>query len=256
MARRLSDYSEFLLALHQSIIEQTEFSSAPALTEIMKETRMVVAINHATPLSWLPAMSTLALEAIQAGGGDRTPMGVVDRWFYKNPLTQFLAEYLSQSHHPQSFDELLSNFTQTERADLIVFPEGANTFFGDVHEVQEFRSSRFAEMAIRAHCPILIVSHAGSEGWSFPLQIPPEWIAYVMPFSKFFGEGLTKARAINFPWIPRKISKFQMKCKLYWPSLKEADLSADRETCRQQVQAEAEKARQIMQDLLKTESKN
>jgi hypothetical protein len=251
MPRRLSDYAEFLLALHQSIIEKTEFSSNPPMYEIMKEPRLVVAINHATPLSWLPAMSTLALEAGQTGGGDRIPMGVVDRWFYSNPLTQFAAGYFSNSRLPQSFDELLADFSKAERKDLIVFPEGANTFFGDVHDVHEFRSSRFVEMAIRARCPILIVAHKGSEGWSFPFQVPPEWIAYIMPFSKFFGEGLLKAKAINFPAIPWKIPVFQMKCELYWPRLQESDLLPDIESCKAQIHEEAKQVRQMMSDLLK-----
>jgi hypothetical protein len=250
MTRRVSDYSEFLSALRQTFVESYEFSCSPPLDQILKEPRLIIASNHATPLSWLPAMTTLAHEFEKAGGGDRSPRGVLDKWFYTHPLLTRAAEYLSQYNRPQSFDELLTDFGQAERTDLIVFPEGANTFFGDVHEIQNFRSSRFVELSIRSGTPILLVVHAGSEDWSLPVHIPPEWIAYVLPFSKFFGEGLLKAQALNFPWWPKKISRFRMKCRLYQSALKTSELSADPDTCRSQVQDEAQKVRTAMLELL------
>ncbi len=252
MPRQLSDYSEFLTAIHKTWIEETDFKSTPDFMEVMKEPRLVVAINHSTPLSWLPAMSALTLEAVKSGGGDRTPQGVVDKWFYSNPLTKIVGEYLSQSDHPQTFDELLANFSQAERTDLVVFPEGANTFFGDVHAVQEFRSSRFIELAIRAQAPILVVAHTGSENWSVPFQIPNEWIEFVQPFSKFFGEGLMKYRSLNLPFFLKRIPVFRVRCALYRPSLQSADLASDPQDRRVQIRTEAEKVRQMMIDLLKT----
>ncbi|MGZ5278730.1 MAG: hypothetical protein ACXWC9_02235 [Pseudobdellovibrionaceae bacterium] len=251
MTRRLSDYSEFLSVLRQSFVETYEFSCEPPLNEILKEPRLIIAANHATPLSWLPSMTTLAHEFEKSGGGDRSPRGVIDRWFYSNPLTAFMAEYLSQYNKPQNFDDLLADFSKSDRTDLVVFPEGANTFFGDVHDVQEFRSSRFVELSIRAHAPILIVVHAGSEKWSLPVEIPPEWVAYILPFSKFFGEKIMKAQVLNFPWWPKKISNFKMKCRLYRSRLQESDLSSDPELRKDQIRNEAEHVRQLMRELIK-----
>ncbi len=253
MTRRLADYSEFLTALRKSFVTRYEFHSEPDLKDILAhETRLIIAANHSTPLSWLPAMTTLAHEFEMAGGGDRSPRAVVDRWFYANPLTAWMASYLSQYHAPQSFAELLADFSQAARTDLVVFPEGANTFFGDVHEVQEFRSSRFIELSILAKAPILIVAHAGSEDWSLPVAIPPEWIAYVLPFSKFFGESLMQARAFNLPFFPKKIENFRMQCILHRPSLQEADLSNDPAERKLQIQNEADLVREKMRDLLPT----
>lgn len=252
MARRLSDYSEFLSALRQTFVESYEFSCEPDLKEILKEPRLIVASNHATPLSWLPAMTTLAHEYEKAGGSDRSPRGVIDKWFYSNPWLTKVAEYLSQYDRPQSFEELLADFSTADRTDLIVFPEGANTFFGDVHSVQEFRSSRFIELSIRAEAPILLVVHAGSEGWSLPFFVPPEWIALVAPYSKFFSEGLTKFQSLNLPWLPKKISKFRVKCVLYRSPLTAIDLLSDEQDRREQIREEAEKVRKIMQDLLRS----
>jgi hypothetical protein len=254
MTRRLADYSEFLSVLRKSFVEHYEFSSEQDLKEILlKETRLIIAANHSTPLSWLPAMTTLAHEFEMAGGGDRSPRAVIDRWFYLNPVTAWMASYLSQYHQPQSFDELLADFSGTKRTDLVVFPEGANTFFGDVREVQEFRSSRFIELSILASAPVLIVAHTGSEDWSLPVAIPPEWIAYVLPFSKFFGEGLMKARAFNLPFFPKKIENFRMRCALHRPSLQASELSSDPSERKQQIRAEADLVREKMRDLLPQE---
>lgn len=252
MLRSLNDYAELLIPLHKSIIESVDFRSNPDFTEVMRQPRLVVAINHSTPLSWLPAMTTLALHAIQADGGDRTPRGIMDRWFYSNPVTKLIAQYLGQSEQPLNFEQLLENFKSSRRCDVVIFPEGALTFFGSVHEVQEFRSYRFVELAIRAQAPLLLVGHKGSENWSIPLQIPPEWGAFLMPYSSFFGERLLKAQTFNLPIIPHKILSFKMNCELYWPDLKETDLSEDPEICKSQIKGEAEKVRLLMQALIQS----
>lgn len=250
MARRLSDYSEFLKVLAESFIDRFEFHSQPAFSEILREPRLLVALNHSTPLSWIPAGAALALEAIKAGGGDRTPRAVMDKWFYSNPLTKRIAEYFTQFDRPQSFDELLASFVQSERTDLVIFPEGANTFFGSVTEIGEFRSHRFVELAIRAEAPLLLVVHKGSESWSWPLQLPPEWGAFLLPFSKFFGENILKASIFNLPLIPQKLPRFQMTCELYRPALKAVEFSTDPEELEIQLRTEAEKIRRRMQEIL------
>ncbi len=250
VSRQLSEYREFLDALEKTLIAKSEFHCTPPLSEIMQEPRLLVTLNHSTPLSWIPAILTLALKSIGAGGGDRTPRGVVDKWFYSNPLTKPLAEYLSQSYQPQSFEDLLSSFSQAQRTDLVIFPEGANSFFGNVADIQEFRSYRFVELAIRAGSPILLAVHKGSEGWSFPLQLPASWGPFVLPFSKFFGEMILKSSTFNLPLLPHKLEHFQMSCELYRPQLQLSELSEDRSQAQEQLKVEAEKIRQRMQDLL------
>jgi hypothetical protein len=197
-------------------------------------------------------MALLALKVIDAGGGERRPRGVVDRWFYTNPFTKILAEYLSQSDHAQTFEELVESFGSSEKTDLVIFPEGAYTFFGGVHDVQKFRSNRFVEIAIRCEAPILIVAHKGSEGWSLPLQLPTEWGNFILPFSKFFGEKLLKAEPLNVPLMPQKMDLFSMSCELYWPSLKTADLAQEEDARRQQIEAEGQKIKTRMNEMLKS----
>jgi len=104
--RKLKDYNPFLKALLQTLCKRTHFESSPKLSEILKAERLVVAMSHATPLSWIPAMSMLSIETENAGGGDRLPFGVVDRWMFSNPLTRSIAEYVGRAdgtHHARRY---------------------------------------------------------------------------------------------------------------------------------------------------------
>lgn len=248
--RTLSGYVEFLNAVLLSVTEKTEFHSRPALTEIVRNPRMVVILNHATPLSWIPAIGLLTNEVVKAGGGDRTPIGIADKWLFSNPFTLPLAQYLTQSDRHLSFDELIEKFQNSEKTDLALMPEGANTFFGNVHEVQKFRSPKFIEIAIRANAPIFIVVHKGSESWSLPIQFPLEIAKLILPYSKFFGEKLMNSEALNLPVFMQKIPRFAMSCELYHPTLKVEDLSDDSSERRQQLEEEGEKIRARMNELL------
>jgi hypothetical protein len=248
--RKLKDYNPFLKALLQTLCKRTCFESNPKLSEILKAERLVVAMSHATPLSWIPAMSMLSIETENAGGGDRLPFGVVDRWMFSNPLTRSIAEYVTQSDRPLSFDELVEKFQNSKQADLVIFPEGANSFFNNVHEVHTFRSPRFIEIALRAKAPILIAVHKGSEGWSLPLQIPKEIGNYLAPISKFFSNKILKSEGINIPLLPQKMDRFAMACELYIPDLTLGELSSDIAEKRKQLEKEADKIQKRMNELI------
>ena len=247
--RELREYEPLLKALNASICEKTEIHSEIPLEQIMKQPRLVVAFNHATALSWIPAIALLTEKIVEAGGGDRIPLGVVDKFFYSNPITQGIAEYITQSKFPLGFDELLASFQKRDRTDLVIFPEGAQTFFGDPDKIQDFRSPRFLELAIRAQAPILLAVHRGSEAWNMPLQLPQEWGAWLLPFSAFFGKGLMQSGLLNVPFRLKKIPLFSMKLHLYSPALYESDLSENENERRHQLQEEAEKVKALMQEM-------
>jgi hypothetical protein len=247
--RTLKEYQPLLSSLLRLMVEEVDFKSDVPLRSLLKNPRLVVIINHSTPISWLPAVCLLTEKVCRAGGGRRTPRGVIDKFFYKFALLKTLAEYISQSDHPQSFDELLSSFKESEQTDLVVFPEGALTFFGDLDQVQPFRSPRFVELAIRAKAPILLVVHQGSEDWNFPFPVPSELTTWVQMISPFFGQKLKEENKINLPIKLRKIPKYRMRLKLYSPALYEADLSENSLECKAQISEEAEKIREIMQEM-------
>ncbi len=246
--RKLETYQDFLTSLLKSVSYKTTFTSKPSLKEIVKSNRMVVVVNHASPLSWIPAMSLLATKVAKAGGGDRVPMGIVDKWFYSNPLTTMVAEYLTQSDKFLEFDQLISKFKKTKKGDLVVFPEGAHSFFEMNQAIKTFRSSRFIELAIETESPILLAVHKGSESWSKSLPIPAQIGALVMPFSEFFGRKILEHGSIGVPWI-EKMDEFKMHVEFYDLELKSKDLSQDLPTRKSQLKLEADKIKIKMQQI-------
>lgn len=247
--RTLQDYKDFMHALIRTISVDVQFEANEPLEIVLRNPRLVTVINHSTPISWVPPIALLCEKVCEAGGGDRIPRGIMDRFFYTNPLTLPIAEYVTQSKTPQSFDELLRDFTSRERTDLVIFPEGAMTFFGDLNQIQPFRSPRFIELAIRARAPILMCVHRGTEDWNVRLPLPVELISAVSMFSKFFGEKLQKDSLLNLPIRLTKVKNFRMRTKVYLPELYEADLSSDPTERRAQLSVEAEKIRELMQEM-------
>lgn len=245
----LNSYAALFKALYLSICEKAELHSEIPLERILKNPKLIVAINHATPLSWIPAVTFLTTKAVEAGGGDKVTFGVIDRVFFSNPLTKPIAEYITQSDHPRGFNELKGHFESLDRANLVVFPEGARTFFGDLSQIQEFRSPRFIELSIRTQTPILLAVHKGSENWNLPLQLPREWGAFLMPFAPFFGKNILNFGALNIPLRLHKIPRFSMQLHLYMPSLYESDLAENEHERRHQLNEEGEKIRALMQEM-------
>lgn len=247
--RKLKDYQPFLSALLRTIADECHFESREPLATVLRNPRLVVAINHSTPISWIPPICLLAEKFNEAGGGERTPRGVIDKFFYTLPILRMLAEYISQSDRPRDFDEILQDFTAEEKNDLVVFPEGAMAFFGDLRKIQPFRSPRFVELAIRARSPILIAVHRGTEEWNSLFPIPKEITPYINMVSSFFGRRFDEEQFVNVPMNLHRIPKLSMITKLYIPELYEADLSEDPRERRRQISAEADRIRDQMQDL-------
>ncbi|MCE3009102.1 MAG: hypothetical protein LW875_00635 [Proteobacteria bacterium] len=250
--RTLGDYNPFLKALFDSIVEKSSFYSETPLGSILQNPKLLVLVNHSTPLSWIPSVSFLCQQVVQHGGTHRRPRGIADRWFYSNPLTTVLAEYLTQSSKPETFDEIISHFSEAKDTDLVIFPEGANTFFGELSEIQPFRSSKFIEISIRTQAPILLVVHKGSENWSLPLAVPAAWSTHLGAFAPFFAKQIQSGKMLNFPFPVQKIQDFRMSVQIYNPALYESDLSAHPLERKSQLEAEAEQIRAIMQEMLES----
>lgn len=249
MARTLKDYESFMLSILASIADKVDIHTEQTWEEIVRNPRMIAILNHGAPLSWIPSTALLATEVSKHGGSDRVPRGIVDRWFYTNPITKPLAEYISQSDKPLSFEEILQHFQAAQRTDLVIFPEGANTFFGNALEIQPFRSPKFVELSIRAQAPLLLAVHKGSEAWSRPVAVSTAMAQWILPFSKFFGEKLLEKGEVQLPWLD-KIDCLKMHVELYMPALYESDLPKQAEERKQVLEEEAEKIRQHMSDIL------
>lgn len=216
--RTLDQFQNILIPLRQQLFNSYQLHAEPSLQEILEaHPRLVVVFNHSTPLSWIPAMCILATAAAESGHGDRVPMGIMDRFFYSVPGLSQIAKYISQSEQPLTFEEWVERFKQKERADLVIFPEGSNCFFGNPEEIQEFRSPRFIEIAMRTQTPILLAVHRGSESWAKAISIPQEILNHLSLLPQSVQRRLTQTGLLTLPLIPQKINRFHMHTELFIP---------------------------------------
>ena len=249
--RKLRDYEPFLTPLLKFIAPNAKVTSDPGLSEILKdEKKMVIAFNHAAPLSWAPAVSLLTREVVEQGGGDRLPRGIMDQFFFQFPPLRPLAKWIAQSNEFLSFDELVEDFENADQADLVVFPEGSNCFFGPSDEIQKFRSPKFIEIAVRADAPILIAVHAGSESWGQTFKFPPALSAIIPFLPSFAQKGIASNGLVNIPMLPKPIEDFRMHCEIYRPKLKARELSKDQFERREQLLEEAAHIHHLMETIL------
>ncbi len=253
--KALREFEPFLSQLMLKLARETHFSSSPSLREILDQNpRLVVAFNHASPLSWLPAIALLTAHVCARGGGGRRPMGVMDKFFFAVPGFRTIAQQLTQSDHPLNFEELVEKFRAKEGTDIVLFPEGSNCFFGDPTDLQPFRSPRFIELSIRTSTPILLCAHRGSENWGVSLPVPKDVFALIDHLPKFaadfLGARLKQTGHFTLPLLPLPMESFDMRCELFVPALAEADLSDDPEECRSQVRAEADRVHKRLQQML------
>ena len=245
--RSLGEYEPYLTTLLTLMAPQTTHTSETPLKEILdNENKLVVAFNHAAPLSWVPAAALMCREVVRMGAGHRVPRGIIDQFFFQFAPLKPIAKYISQSEEHLNFDQLVEHFENAEQADLIVFPEGSNCFFGRPDEIQKFRSPRFIEIAVRTKVPILICVHTGSEIWGQPFKFPPTFSAIIPFLPPWAQKGIANSGMVTMPTFPVPLEDFRMHCELYRPKLKEENLSDDKHERRAQLHEEAEHVRSIM----------
>lgn len=250
--RKLSDYETFTSKILNLVAKDTQFTCRPALDQVLTQNkRLIVVFNHASPISWIPAPCLLTAHCVARGGGGRHPIAVMDRFFYSLPLLRNVAKFVSQSDRPLGFEQLVDHFETLDTADLVVFPEGSNCFFGDPSELQPFRSERFIEIAIRTKTPMLLCVHRGSEEWGRSFPVAGEWaerVSMPAPVKNFFRRRLKESGRITIPLWPKPMAKFKMLCEVYHPANQELSLDLDRR--REQIHQEAERVHEKMRSML------
>lgn len=272
--RTLGEIATPLAAVLRFFAPESQFVCEPPLAEVLRQhPRLVVAINHSTPLSWIPSSALLADEAMKCGAHDRTPVGIMDHFFFQVPFLKEVASFLTQSEHSLSFAELAECLTAEAQRDLVVFPEGSNCFFAPMGQIASFRSPRFIELAILMEAPILLAVHWGSEHWAMTLPLASEAaeaLRYLpAPVGRFFEKRVSEVKAelakkqsqeaeqlpaslpFNIPVLPKPIQRFEMRCELYVPPISRAKfkrLSVERR--KRLVAAEGQKIWCRMEELL------
>jgi 1-acyl-sn-glycerol-3-phosphate acyltransferase len=249
--RKLREYEPYLTTLLSLVAPKTTVTSEPSLQQIFEqENKLIVAFNHAAPLSWIPAVSLLTKEVVAAGGGDRIPRGIMDSFFFQFAPLKPLAKWITQSDENLNFDQLVENLATADQTDLVVFPEGSNCWFGSSHEIQEFRSPRFIELSIRTGAPILLAVHSGSESWGQVIKFPPTYSAIIPFLPSWAQRGISKNGVVNMPMPPVPLEDFRMHCEIYRPKLKVEELAEDKHERKKQLQEEAQVIRHLMETSL------
>jgi hypothetical protein len=259
--RRLSDYEPLTNAVLKLVAKKTAFHTDVPLDEMMsRHPRLIVAFNHASPLSWIPAPCLLTAQLAARGGGSRRPIAVMDRFFYSLPGLKDVAKFITQSDRPLRFEELVQHFEELGTADLVVFPEGSNCFFGDPMSLQPFRSDRFVEIAMRTNTPILLCVHRGSERWGINVPLTENLTTKIseLPLpsfvQKFIGNRLKENGGLTVPLPPTPMAQFSMYTRIFYPqvpndlSRSQADFSSHE--WREQVSIQASKVHQEMRSML------
>jgi hypothetical protein len=224
--RRLSDYEPLTNAVLKLVAKKTAFHTDIPLDQLMSEhPRLIVAFNHASPLSWIPAPCLLTAQLAARGGGSRRPIAVMDRFFYSLPGLKDVAKFITQSDRPLRFEELVQHFEELGTADLVVFPEGSNCFFGDPMSLQPFRSDRFVEISMRTNTPILLCVHRGSERWGLNVPLTENLTTKIseLPLpsfvQRFLGNRLKENGGLTVPLPPTPMAQFSMYTKVFYPEV-------------------------------------
>lgn len=248
--KALEQYWPILEKVYPRILRDVYIETERPLKEIFTPGRKILTIiNHSTPLSWLPAICLLADEILKAGGGKRRPIGVMDRFFFQHAALKPLAQFISQFDSVLSFDEIMQKFDGKNFTDVVIFPEGSNCFFGPGDEIQEFRSPRFLELALKTQSEIFLVVHRGSEDWALPISMQSQDIPFRAYLPGWLNEKISRTGILAIPKWPAPIDKFKMKCEIYRPSIDLNDLPTSRRKRLEVLWAEAEKVQNRMREL-------
>lgn len=254
--RRLSDYENWTARFMELFAKKTEFRCEPGLDRILvQHKKLIVAISHSSPLSWLPAPCLLTSHVCARGGGGRTPIAVMDRFFYSLPILKEIATYISQSERALNFDELVQHFESLEHGDLVVFPEGSNCFFGPPDQLQPFRSLKFVELAMVTRTALLLCVHRGSEGWSKTLSVPNNFVSKLeelkLPtaIERFLKDRAQQTGLLTVPLFPQPMEKFSMSCELYEIE-STGELPSDADVRQERIREEAARIHERMSQML------
>ena len=210
--------------------------------------RLIHCIQHGRLFSWLLVASVLTTEAIRAGGGRRTPLGVAHRVFDRIPLALPMLNRFIPNAGILGFEELVESFGRGPFTDLAVSPEGDNCNFGNGVDVEPFRSPRFVELALRCDAPLLLIVHNGTASWGHELKLSEGNSALrLLPYG--VGERAIERGHVVLPLV-RRTPRFELKYALYHPTLRADELSEDPDERREQLWVEAHAVRQTMQRMV------
>lgn len=217
---------------------------------LMTHPKLVIAVNHGSAAAPAPVLAGIIDNFLKHGGADRKPLMIVWRTFYKVPLVRHLVKYISQVNEGLSAKEYLYKFQNEGFTDLFVLPEGELCMLDDNEHIAPFLSPKFIEFAVRAHSPVLVVAHEGTEKMSTPFEFSEKHMNLMRWLPTRHFNILSKRRVLNYPhFFETNIDKITLYYKLFQPELKEHELSKNPEELREQLNRESDKVHQLMSDM-------
>lgn len=249
--RTYEDYRALVDPFLKLYVKRLLVESSPPLEEILKaHPRLVIVQSHGPALGPLAYTFLLCRFMCDAGGGDRKPIAVTHRLFYKFPVLDRVATYLTQVAEPVSFDGFLARFKSGQYSDFCLMPEGDHCNFGNGLDIMPFKSTRFVEIAIRSGAPILVVAQRGAEVWGRTVSISESICDFL---SKFLPDAIVQpmrtANTINMPWLTQRLATVKVKIALFQPPLL-YDRQLTKREYKVEVNRVAEEIRALMQSLV------
>jgi len=248
------DYTEMIdRVLEARVGEVTIAVGRDVLQHALREIpRVVVIANHGPPHVPLVGMCAVGRCMNELGHGDRRPLSIAFRAFYRVPgIRQFFAR-LTQLPEPLPFEGILQHFETQGFTDLCVIPEGQNCVFGHPGDIRQFTSPRFVEMAARLDVPILVAVGVGMEPWAREVPLPD--LSSVEPAVRWVSPSLADSlhveRSLCLPVSFEKVPELRYGFELHRAGLRPADLLAlDARARRAAVSREAARLHAAMERL-------
>lgn len=210
--KTLDDYQPYLRPLSRYLAREVEFFCEPDLETILnRHPQLIVVASHGSPWSWLVLPCYLSTKVVDNGGGRRVPLGIYHQALYQIPFVKALIQFISQEDLAPTYDRVRDLLRQGKVNDVVLLPEGMNSFFGNVDDLRKFKSFRFIELAWELQLPLLSVVHLGSEGWSLPVPLSP--IKSLIP-RQFRRHIDVEGDLFNLPFLLRPMKSIKMHCEL------------------------------------------
>jgi len=214
--------------------------------------KLVVAMNHgpmAAPIYVNLALSSLLTEHDIS---NRRYIAIIWKYFYKVPIYRQMAQFITQVKDPVSFDEFVDMFESPAVDDFYVMPEGENCCYGNGVDIEPFLSAKFIEIALRANTPILLAVHHGTHLLARPITISESVEKLFRWAPEKTYKRLQESKCISLPRIKIRLPQLQFIFKVYNPTLTLSELSPDDSSRKKQLNAEGDKIRMLMQEMVGT----
>jgi hypothetical protein len=215
--------------------------------------KVVWAVEHGSVHAPPPVIAALYDQWLKARGGDRVPLIVAFRTFYKIPVLRYFISTLTQTFDGLDVHQLLHQMQSGPYSDLIVMPEGAASVFTNGTSVAPFISPKLVEIAVALHAPLMLVVHNGTERLAHSVRIPTWLLPLAQLLPRPLDQAVRETRVVATPriFIPR-LGTVHLMVKEYWPTLQKPQLSLPEPERSALITQEAERVRQRMNEMKRT----